>query len=350
MDNTVLEAELPGVALEKGWHIDSPRPCATDATGGQFSASFIAKHKDGRLAFVKVLDPTVDKSLSPNEQLLDLQNRLAIFNYETALLEKCDKTQIKRVVRIIGKGSMRLSSYSHDVHYVMLELAQNDLREHASLQNSLNAAFNMHIIHQTSVALEQLHFNQIAYQDLKPSNVLLFEELKLKLGDMGHAHDRGSPRPGYNGTLAGDPAYAPPEQLFGYQLAEWNQRRLATDMYLLGGLIVYMFTNVSLTALIAGQLRPQHHWDAWPDEFADVMPYLREAWNAALEEFSLTIPETIRNELVVLTRHLTDPDPLLRGHPRNRAGSDTHYGLRRFSSRFNVLVNKLDIESTSNKN
>ncbi len=58
--NTVLQNELPGIVIHEEWHIDAERVCSHDATGGSYSAGFIAKHDDGRLAFVKVLDPTVE--------------------------------------------------------------------------------------------------------------------------------------------------------------------------------------------------------------------------------------------------------------------------------------------------
>ena len=166
----------------------------------------------------------------------------------------------------------------------------------------------------------------------------MFGESVTKLGDLGHAHDRSVPRPGVNGSIAGDPAHAPPEQLYGYKLTEWQTRRFSSDLYLLGSLVVYMFTNVSLTAQIAEQLHPEHHWDTWTGDYRTALPYLREAWDVALQKFAVDLGGSICVELPELTRYLTDPDPELRGHPQNLAGNGSKFGVRRFSSRFEVLA------------
>lgn len=219
----------------------------------------------------------------------------------------------------------------------MFEVAERDLREHAGLGKTLDTALNLYILHQTALSLEALHFNNIAHQDLKPSNVLLFENLFVKLGDLGSAHDKGVLRPDNQSIIAGDPGHAPPEQLYGYRPNEWAARRLASDLYLFGSLIVYMFSDVSMTAQISGQLKPEHHWKAWTGNKADILPYLYGAWDAVLEELIELLDKDIGEELITIVRHLTNPDPNRRGHPKNLAGSGSRFGVRRFSSRLEVL-------------
>ena len=337
MENDLRDL-LVGCELKDGWTIDAQRCPRVGSTGACHSVGFIAKHPDGHMAFVKVLDPTPDPKLEDDDQLKELQRRLEVFNYENDLLEKCLTRKIRRVVRSLGRGSVELLGSLNKVHYLLFELADRDLREHATLGQALNTALNMQILHQVALGLEALHFNQIAHQDVKPSNVLLFGESDTKLGDLGHAHDRSVPRPGINGTIAGDPAHAPPEQLYGYKITEWQSRRLSSDLYLLGSLVIYMFTNVSLTAQVEMRLRPEHHWDAWTGNYSTALPYIREAWDAVILDFSDRLDQNVQVELTALTRYLTEPDPELRGHPRNLAGNGAKFGVRRFSSRFEVLA------------
>jgi serine/threonine protein kinase len=179
----------------------------------------------------------------------------------------------------------------------------------------------------------------IAHQDLKPSNVVTFDRTTTgeidttKIADLGHAHDRRIPKPGVDRVIAGDPSYAPPEQLYNSCPTDWDARRFAADLYQLGGLSVFLMTGVGATELMGGHLRPEHHWDVWlGGSYADILPHLVEATDA----------ELVRDEVVVLTRMLLDPDPTRRAHPKNLGGAGAPYGLERFISRFNVLAEKAE--------
>ena len=66
------------------------------------------------------------------------------------------------------------------------------------------------VLHQTALALLQLHQQSIAHQDVKPSNVLLFGADKLKLGDLGRSSLRGKPAPHDAMHVAGAWNYEPP--------------------------------------------------------------------------------------------------------------------------------------------
>jgi hypothetical protein len=101
---------------------------------------------------------------------------------------------------------------------------------------------------------------------------------------------------------------------------------------------VFLFTGVGITPLMYGQLRSEHHWEVWTGSFEDVLPYVRDSWDAVVEDSSETIDLEDEGELVSLVRYLSDPDPLRRGHPANHARNGSRYGPQRFVSRFDFLA------------
>jgi len=333
---------LIGKQLRDGWTIEGRREFSPHATGGRHSLGYIAKHPDGRQAFIKLLDPTLNRDAP--DPLDDLRLRIEVFQYEQKLVEKCQRQRMSRVVRAIDAGELTDDLDSNPIYYLTFELAECDLREQADLERRFDLAFRMRVLHQASVGLQQLHWAQIALQDLKPSNVLIFSDNKTKLGDLGHAHELGNPRPGPVRVIAADPTYAPPEQLYSHIPEDWGTRRLSADLYQLGSLAVFLFAGVGITSLLSGQLRPEHHWDVWMGEYQDVLPYLREATDAALDELATATETTVREELVQLVRYLTEPEPTRRGHPKNIAGNGATFGIHRFVSRFNVLATRAEFE------
>lgn len=80
---------------------------------------------------------------------------------------------------------------------------------------------------------------------------------------------------------------------------------------------MFLFTGVGTTTLLSGQLRAEHHWDVWTGGYRDVLPFVREAMDAVLDEFADTVEPEIRDEFVTVIRYLTDPEPTHRGYPRN---------------------------------
>eukprot|EP00656_Telonema_subtile_P048379 TRINITY_DN5751_c0_g1_i3.p1 TRINITY_DN5751_c0_g1~~TRINITY_DN5751_c0_g1_i3.p1 ORF type:complete len:364 (-),score=93.60 TRINITY_DN5751_c0_g1_i3:249-1340(-) len=72
-------------------------------------------------------------------------------------------------------------------------------------------------------AMAYLHRNFVHHNDLKPGNVLLTHDLKIKLCDFGASGLRnGSKVIGNTNTLVGTPGYIPPE-LSGITLHSWDQ-------------------------------------------------------------------------------------------------------------------------------
>jgi eukaryotic-like serine/threonine-protein kinase len=327
---------LIGAVLDGGWSIKERRSRLPDASGGYRSLCYVATHSSQGTAFVKLIDPAID--LTADDPLADLRLRLDTFGYEQAIAKRCGA--MSRVVQVIGQGKLAVPGSPAPFFYIIFEQADCDLREQVELSKRFDRAFRLRVLHHAAVGLSQLHAAQIAHQDVKPSNVLVFPGDEAKLGDLGHAHDRAARRPGADSVLAADPTYAPPEQLYGFRLDEWGSRRLSADLYLLGSIATFLFTGVGTTPLLGGHLRPQHHWHVWTGSFEDALPYVREAWDAVMEDLRAAIDSTESDELVRLARYLTEPDPLRRGFPENQEGRGMQYGLERFVSRLDVLASR----------
>ena len=182
------------------------------------------------------------------------------------------------------------------------------------------------------------HSLNVAHQDLKPSNVLVFDESECRVSDLGRSSVQGSASPVDINPVAGDLAYAPPELLYREISSDWRVRRFACDLYHLGSLAVFFFSNVGITALWHKHLNES----LWPINFGqtyrDVLPHVRDAHDRAFAEFEDSVPDQHRLRLGPAIRQLCEPDPLLRGHPRSRAQNGNTYSLERYVSSFNLLA------------
>ena len=120
-------------------------------------------------------------------------------------------------------------------------------------------------------ALQQLHSVQIAHQDLKPSNVLVFDDQHSKLADLGCASENETICPRDTLDCAGDYTYAPPELLYRQVSSDWRTRRLGCDMYLFGSMVVFFCTGVSMTHLLLARLAREHFYQNWSGTYKEVL-------------------------------------------------------------------------------
>jgi len=275
-----------------------------------------------------------------------LQAMTEAYNFERDLLEKCKDTRLDRIVLSLDDGSVNVdpSNQAGIVQYIIFELADGDVRKHLTSFVEFELSWVLRSLHHLAVGLYQLHRKDIAHQDLKPSNALVFREDGTKIGDLGRAAYRGHQAPHENFEIAGDPSYAPPELLYGHVPADWSQRRFGCDLYLLGSMVVFFFTGLGITSIMLQYLDDSQHWLNWKGSFHEVMPYLRDAFNKSVILFLENVPDDLQTELSPMVRQLCDPDPDLRGHPLNRANRLMNpYSLERYVSSFNLLARKAEL-------
>lgn len=333
-------AQLEGMSLEGDWVVEKRLDPGPSATGGNFSVGYIARHPDHGPAFLKALD--YSRAFRSSDVPRALQTMTEAFNYECRVLDKCGAARMSRIVRALGRGDIHLPGAPVPVSYLLFEHADGDVRAHLDAAASFDVAWALRCIHHVAVGLNQLHGNRIAHQDLKPSNVLIFERDSSKIGDLGRADYQGHTAPWEHLDFAGDPVYAPPEQRYGHVEPDWNARRQACDVYHLGSFALFLFTGMSTTPAILSKLDPAQRPERWRGGFPAVLPFVRDAFDLVATEFESYVSGSLASDLVATYRELSDPDPAVRGHPKARVTHGNPYSLERYVSRFNLLAQRAE--------
>jgi hypothetical protein len=112
---------------------------------------------------------------------------------------------------------------------------------------------------------------------------------------------------------------------------------------LLGSLVVFFFSGVSTSALLRAELREDHVWLTWTATFADVLPYVRDAFERLLVNLTSSFDREVGARLTLIVAELCEPDPALRGHPINRGLLRDQYSLERYVSAFDSLSRRAEI-------
>jgi serine/threonine protein kinase len=328
---------LLGLTLEGGWKVVATVQLGPEATGANFSAGYIVQRDDGARGFLKALDFS-SASRPGVDTIAELQRLTTEYLFERDLVAQCTNKKLTRVVRGLGHGKVQVGpGLEGEVNYLIFELAERgDIRRHMAQAQEINLVWSLGVLHHVATGLFQLHRTRIAHQDLKPSNVLVFDEEGSKLGDLGRASADGHNPPHDSFDIPGDPTYAPPELLYGFVPPDWNERRLASDLYHLGGLVVFLFTSAPMTGLLVGELSEDHRPGKWRGTYDEVLPYLQKATASALGQISGMIPELVRAELLGIVTQLCEPNVGRRGHPHAHRTPDK-YSCERYISAFNKL-------------
>jgi len=321
-----------------------PRVTPSGGTGGSFSAHYRVTSADGKEAFLKALDVKALFASSTKNFIDTMKEHSIMYAFERDMLEKC--RDMKRVVTSLATGEAAVPNSQYGaVPYFIFDLAAGDVRSHLDgVAAHDEISWKLRSLHHIAIALGQLHREFIAHQDVKPSNIIIFGKAESKIGDLGRVSERGIQCPFDDRPSAGDATYAPPEVYYGYQPAEWNVRRFGVDVYLLGSMVVFFFTQLTMNTLLYQSLDRQFSPFAWRGGYVSALPYLQDAFSRALDEFQAQIPNReLASSLRSVVSEMCNPDAHLRGNARARRRGESPLSMEIYISKFNLLARHAEL-------
>ncbi|MBW2277718.1 MAG: protein kinase [Deltaproteobacteria bacterium] len=140
------------------------------------------------------------------------------------------------VVEIHDYSGEETDEETEDVFIVMELVEGTTLRKFIDSRpdNALPAEAAALIARQVFAALDEAHTENIIHRDVKPENILIGPEGRIKLSDFGIAHLAGVDQMTVTGQILGSPAYMSPEHI---EKAELDPR---ADIFSVGTLLYEM--------------------------------------------------------------------------------------------------------------
>lgn len=349
--------DLQGTKLEQGWTVGKILKAGPIASGGHFSVCYLAENKDGQLAFMKAFD--FRGALRAPDAAQALNDLTSAYLFERNLLDFTQEKNIKKVVTALFHGQITKAGAPNDsINYIVFELADGDSRDQTTKASCRDYSWSYLALHNISLALSGLHKHGIFHQDIKPSNVLVFDDgSENKIADFGRSHCDQFKSPHSYMLGAGYVPYAPPEQLYSYQMTDLALYKKAGDIYEIASMIHFFFTGHMLTPALLNKLREEHQpvgSKAWRGKFEGVIPYLNIAFEQVAtdleDQLKTDIPAHIHQKLIPETmnifRLLGDVQPELRG--RRSTFDKQNYDLQWVISKFDLMSKRAKILKKAN--
>ncbi|MFZ2658544.1 MAG: protein kinase [Victivallales bacterium] len=192
--------------------------------GAGNSGTVLLGEKDGNFYAIKILR----KDLDPENYAV----RLKRFMQESDILKQINHPNI-----------VKLFEFNHDdktnAPYIIMEYISGKALS-LYIKDKIELAFDqkLYIINQIAYALDYVHQCGVLHRDVKPENILITENLTVKLTDFGICKTAESGIT-MTGDVMGSPAYMSPES---FDSAKTQDQR--SDIFSLGVICYELFTGV----------------------------------------------------------------------------------------------------------
>ncbi len=154
----------------------------------------------------KVAIKTLDYSEVETEELADVKTRF----FREA--QAAGQLAHPNIVAIYDAGE------EHDMAYIAMELLIGEtLTRYCRPPNLLPLSRTLAIISEVTAALKYAHSQGVVHRDIKPGNIMLLEDGRVKVTDFGIARVVDSTQP-RTGIILGTPSYMSPEQVAGKEV------------------------------------------------------------------------------------------------------------------------------------
>lgn len=156
---------------------------------------------------------------------------------EIAVLKKLDHPNVVKLIEV-------LDDPSEDHLYLVFELLERGEVLQLPTDNPLSEPQAWTYFRDVILGLEYLHFQRIVHRDIKPSNLLLGEDGRVQIADLGVCNEFSGPDATLSNT-AGTPAFTAPEAISNNA----NFSGKASDIWSLGvTLFAFVYGQVPFTA------------------------------------------------------------------------------------------------------
>ncbi len=124
--------------------------------------------------------------------------------------------------------------------FIVMEYVEGeDLEQHLQRKGPMPVTRAAEVVLEVTKALDHAHHKGMVHRDIKPGNILLSKDGRIKLTDFGLAMEMGKQEViGEDGTVTGTPHYASPEQIQGFPVDG------RSDIYSLGVTFYAMLTGI----------------------------------------------------------------------------------------------------------